>query len=224
MNTMLVPAGLLQFAATLLAVFAARRRKAIWPIAGMLVLYTVADLLSRALEFTNVFSSDGPYTGIPRLVFHADQALFLCWPFALLAAVMIVLYRRTARWLLCPAIGWVVAVIVACLCYPTLRGAKLQNFYFAIELFTVTVTTGGFTFWWITEKWLTRPGPEIAALLLILFIDAAGTFGPFLNDLFFYYEKIQALNIGLYSGLILIHGGFLLWAREPGRADQAGGT
>jgi hypothetical protein len=213
MDRIVVPAGLLQFAASILAVFAARRRKAIWPIAGMLVLTNVADLLSRALELTNVFSTDGPYTGIPRLLFHVDQALFLLWPFGLLAAVMIVLYRRTTRW---AVIGWVLAVSVASLWYPALRGEKLQHFYFAIEFVTVAVTACGFGFWWATEKWLTRPGPEVAALLVLLFIEAAGTLGPFRNDLFVNYAKLQALNVGLYAGLVLIHGGFLLWTYKAG--------
>lgn len=203
-------AAALYLVAVALAWGVARRRPEHRPVAALLSVGLVADLVRQAigvlvLQPTRAASGGAPFSGQARAAFHVDEALFLAWP-AAVAACAVAVYLRRRPWPV--ALVYVVATIAVCAAYPMLRGPALARAYFGAELAGVAVALGSFIMWaWRRES----PNLTRGALFLIVAIELV-TLLPFNKGPFQYWPIAQASYMTLYVVLIVLHGG-ILWGR-----------
>lgn len=94
------------------------------PVAVLLswwLLYTAARATLWHLSLgpgRDAIGPDAPYSGDALLVYYAEIALRLSWPFAILATCIVVFLRRRAWWVAAP---WIASAVALALAYPALR-------------------------------------------------------------------------------------------------------
>lgn len=115
----------LVFACAALAWGVVKRRRALGytPLAALLtwwVAYTLVRAVNRwaILAPTRERIGDAPYEGAALGSYYIELALRLSWPFAILAACIVIFLARRAWW---TAVAWVVAAVGLCWAYPDLR-------------------------------------------------------------------------------------------------------
>ena len=191
------------------AIVLARRHKEYAPVAWLLGLGVVSDIVRPALSILVLgFGPPGglPYQGFERLCFHMEQAVFVAWPFGITALALHTLAGRRV-WPI--AVAYLVAVAGLALGYPTVRRELLQSVYLGVWLAALLVCLVAVYIWWRTEK-PTSP-PERAALMFFA-IEFAAVLGSHAAGLIDKTWPIsQGLYVGLYSVLAVLQ---VLWLRR----------
>ena len=166
-------------AAVLGALALARRRPDYKPAASFLIAMGAANIL-RPLLIGYVIAPARlagrvPHTGLERVAFHVDQAVFLLWP-AGLAALAVWTFWRSRRAKGAVALAYAALVAVLVLGYPTIRRELLASVYLGVELTALLVSIGAVASWW----WRRTPTTiaESIALLLVIF-DVVLIAGPY---------------------------------------------
>jgi hypothetical protein len=210
MTSLWVACAALHAAVVALAWAAAKQRPDHRPVAALLGLGLVVDVVREAIQ-VNVLqparaaTGFGPFGGAARIAFGVDEVLFLAWP-AGLAACTLWIFLNRRPWAVAPVYG-IVAIAVAG-AYPALRGATLARVYFGVELAAIAIGVGSF----ITWAWKRRtPNLTTGILFLVVAIEIA-TLLPFRKGPFAYWPMAQASYLTFYVVLIMVYGG-VLWGR-----------
>lgn len=208
---------LLASVVVVLAWVVSRRRPEHRPVAGVLTIGLVSDLARQALRVA-VFVpararfAGAPFTGWTRVAADVDNALFLAYPAAIVALMVVVLLRRRP-WPV--AVVWALAVAALAVSYPASRGAVLSRCYLAAELAAVAVTVGSAVTWfWRRES----PTLTIGIALLIGATEAA-TLLPFSKGIFAAWTLARASYVTLYVILIVLHGGVVCGSSSPSKSS-----
>lgn len=181
-----------------------RRNREHRPIAWFLTLALAADAVRWPIQ--SVLTADrAPFTGPLRLLFHADEGLFLAWH-AGIAALAMWLFLRRRPWVV--GIAWALAVALLSATYPITRGQVLRQAYLAVELATLAVVTGFYVmFWWRKSA----PTLQTWCALIIGGVEIVIVAGPYTQGLFTAWDLAQAAYATLYGALCVVQGG-ALWA------------
>lgn len=212
MTRVLVAGYALSALITALAWFVTHRRSDHRPIALLLTLGLVSDVIRRQLYIHAigpgyVVAAGGPLTGAARVAFHVEQALFLAWPAGLTAAALTIFLRRRP-WLV--AVVWSLAVAALAVSYPGTRGDVLRRAYLALELATIAVSSGAVIQWGWSRQW-----PTLAQDILMALIGAeiAVVWGPWRHDLFGGWSAGQIMYAVTYLVIAFLQGG-VLWRQS----------
>lgn len=132
--------------ATGLGAALAIRERAHRPIAALLVLGIVADVVQRVVRPLYA-GAPRPLEGAARVWGHLGQAAFACYPWAVLAVALVVLSTRRA-WLVGAA--WVAYEALLVLGYRALglREHRLGLTYLAAQVLLVAAMVGVAVPWW----------------------------------------------------------------------------
>lgn len=205
---------LLAISVVVLAFHVSAARRALRPVAWLLLLGLGADLSRRVarllfLEPAAAALAGGPLTGWTRAVGHASQALFLAWGAGVFALVVWAFTERRS-WTLGPVLGggaWAGAVLG----YPALRGEALANYYRGWTIAVVTLSGLCVArFFWQRR----RPRQEHVASLWILLIETTLLAGPYLGgDAFSTWWTAKIAYAAMYTGLIPVLSWGALWNR-----------
>jgi hypothetical protein len=136
-----------------------------WPhlrqVAWLASLGAVADVAGMALREYALKGESKPYVGIARLAYHAEQALVLGWPAALLAVALVAFLRRRA-WPV--AVPWALAVVAVAWAYPWLRLERL-GYAYAVWSWLCCGTVAAIA--WRTYRSVDWGPHHVATLLLV---------------------------------------------------------
>lgn len=114
--------------ATIMAVLLARRRRSHVPVAVLLGVDALADMVRASLHaWVPGLAGPAPYQGAVRAAYHVEQALYLLWPALLAWASLRVLAGR--RWGIRIGCVWGALMLLIIACYPALRGEGLRQVY-----------------------------------------------------------------------------------------------
>lgn len=209
--------ALLSALTTALAWCVARGRPDHRPVAALLTVGLVSDLLRQALRMVVFLPArerfaGAPYTGWTRVAADVDNALVLAYPAAIVAVASWVFLRRRP-WPV--AVGWAVAVAVLAIAYPVTRGAVLSRCYLGAELIAITVTLGAAAMW----LWRREPPTLTHAVTLLIGASEAATLVTFRKGLFTSWTLAQAGYITLYVILIGLHGGAVCGSSSSSRSS-----
>ena len=207
----------LQALAALLAVVLAWRRPSYRPTAGFLLGAFLASMVRLALRPV-LLAASLPLAGLPRLVFHLEQALFLAWPLGI-AALARWTFAGKRPWPVLAA--WALAVAVLVLGYPTIRGDLYRKVLLGIELAALAVAVASFVaFFWARQK----PRLEHVAALFVFGTEGVTLVGPWLAGLFAEGWRGALLSYSvLYAVLIFLQGGSL-WSRPSSSSPSSAST
>lgn len=139
-------------ASAALALYLWRRRDSRHrPAALALTAIAGAEAIRYVLSWT-LLAVPGPYEGVLRAVFHADQGLYLVGVVALPWATLATLYPPGpgSRWRY-DLLAWAGILFLLIIGYPELRGDALRRVYLAVELtalFVCAVAVAG----WIRRR------------------------------------------------------------------------
>lgn len=131
------------------------------PVAWLASLGAVGDAARWAVERYALKGEPKPYVGLARLAYHAEQALVLGWPAALVAVALVAFLRRR-WWLAVPP--WAVAVAAVAYAYPWLRLERLGVAYAAWSWLCCGVVAG---IAWRTYRSVDWGPHHVATLLLV---------------------------------------------------------
>jgi hypothetical protein len=202
-GTWLLLADVALFTATLTALALLRRRVTHAPVALYLMVLLVGDWFRRALALALV--AGGPYDGLTRLAFHADELLYLLGPAGLAACALLVLANVSARGV---AVAYAVVGVVLIACYPELRQDVLRRVYLAAELGAVVVVLASAAAA-VRRRPPARIDVTVAAVLAIAVVDgvklAAGPFHR--GDLFSSWGLVWPMHVVLYTAIAVMQGG-----------------
>lgn len=180
------------------------QRRAYRPVAAFLVAASASDATRKALA-ANVFTpwraehGAEAMVGAVRAAFHVEQALFLIWPFGILALALHV-FLRARPWLVASA--WLALVAFLATSYPEIRGASLATVYRAVACGCACISVGAFVMWWRTKA---RLSVSAFALSLVVAADVLTLFGPHATNIFTRWPLAQGVYLVLYVGLTLLH-------------------
>ncbi|MGK3981257.1 hypothetical protein WMF38_57200 [Sorangium sp. So ce118] len=139
------------------------------PVAWLASLGAVGDVARWALERYALRGEPKPYASLVRLAYHAEQALVMAWPAALVAVALVAFLRRRA-WL--AALPWALTVAAVAYAYPWLRLERLGYAYAAWSWLCCGVVAG---MAWTTYH-RTDWGPHHVATLLLVAGEAIAAF------------------------------------------------
>jgi hypothetical protein len=184
------------------AVLVARRRPDHRPFAAFFGVVTLANLVRAGLTIVAPIRPLGsePFTGVARVVFHIEEALFLTWP-AGLAALVVMLFV-TPRWTAAlPGVTWAGVVAYLVTHYPAIRGQALGEVYLLAELAALTVASGVMIAWtWRRAS----PAPAHLCTLLVVLVDWVALMGGSLRwGLWDHYYLDQIVFLLMYVTLIV---------------------
>jgi hypothetical protein len=192
--------------ATALAWLVCRHRVEHRPIALLLTLGLTSDIVRRLLHVfilapAHARTDPGPLVAGARGAYHVEQALFLAWPAALVAAVLTVFLKRRP-WLI--GIAWVVAIAGLALTYPEMRSEALRRAYLGVELATIAISLGAMIQWGWAREW-----PTLTHGILMAFIGAeiAVVWGPWRSGPFFGWTAAQIMYAVTYFVVTILQGG-----------------
>ncbi len=218
MDLVLLTYGL-SIVATGLAWAVAWRRAEHRPIALLLTLGLVTDVVRRVLHFVLVpgyaAAAGGPLTGWYRLAGNLATADFLVWPAAVAAAAVVVFLERRP---IVVAVVWAAVSAGLAAAYPQVRGAALGRVFLVAELAALLVATGSIVTW--VRRGL---GPEVHHVSIALVVAArlcAVVAGPWKVNLFGAWPLAQVGYAALYAALIIIMGGSE-WTRSSASSSSS---
>jgi hypothetical protein len=198
--------------AAVLAVAVARRRAEHRPVAMFLGVMVAIDLARLARRYLYpIDAAPHPHVGLARLVFHADEAGFLAWPFGLVALALVIFGARRP-WPVLVAYLVTLAGLVALYPSPYVRTDGLQRVYLAAFLASFMVYIAALARWGALRA---TPSSEHAAFLILGALDLARLLafrGSIFEQWAAYALPVNAVCYGLISA---VQGGFLwAWSRS----------
>jgi len=194
-----------------------RRRPDHRPVAAVLTVGLVSDVARQALRVAVFLPArerlhGAPFTGWVRVAADVDNALFLAYPAAIVALMVVVFLRRRA-WPV--AVLWALAVAALAIAYPASRGAVLSRCYLAAELAAVAMTVGAAVTWF----WR-REAPTLThGIALLIGASEAATLLPFYKGLFNSWTLARASYVTLYAILIVLYGGVVCGSSSRSRSS-----
>jgi hypothetical protein len=175
-------------------------------------LWSTTMLVVDMIGWINIYafpwlSSPGPFSGMRRVIFHVDSALFNAWPVGV-AMMAWAIFLRRRPWP--PLLVGTLVVAALVLGYPsTFRGALLGRAYAGIHGAALASTAVAVLAW---SRRQALPRPEHAAALFVGFLDLAYFAGPYAApDPWEQWSAAERLPVMIWGGLLLIHAG-ALWA------------
>jgi hypothetical protein len=189
------------------------------PVAALLTLNVTLAVIRRALAILNepayAAAHGTPLTGLARLNFHLDEALFLAWPcgFAIVSA-LVFLPDSARRWAsVCGVVIWVLGGLTLALGYPAIRGPVLGRVYLAAELAAILSLLACGAAWWRRREMpsLVEGSMMVLGAIEITVIIGWGPFGKGWE-----WQAIAYL-LG-YAVLAFLHGGEV-WALKSSRSS-----
>jgi hypothetical protein len=204
-NPTVVAQLVLHAAVVVLAARLARRRREHRPVAIFVAVTLAADLARWGIIFVCPWiQHPGPFGGLPRLIFHIDQALFLSWPLGIMATAWVV-FLRGGPWV--PLAAGAVAWAALAAGYPTVRGDVLAGAYTAIWAVCALTSLAGAGVW---TRRNAHPRPEHVSTLLIALLELSLVTEPCLPTAprpFDSWHLAQFTYLALWAGLLLVHAG-----------------
>ena len=202
--TLLALANILQLSTAVTAAVLCFRRRSYRTVALLFVAVALADWLRLWLDLGILRAAPRPRTGMTRLAYHLDQALFLVWP-AGLAAVAGWVFGRRRPLGVAVAYGATLATLV--LGYPRLRQEALAVAYFGIHAlafgYALTCALRRFT-----EETIQI---EHVTVIFSTVLSLAALLGPYTGrDWIDRWRMAQFANVVLYA-ILTYHQGALLW-------------
>lgn len=200
-----------------LGVALARRERGHWPVALLLALGLAADLAQEVVR-PLYLGQARPFAGLARAAWHVGQLGFSCYPWAVLAAVVVVIGDRRRPWAVAAAWAAYEVLLVAGYRALGLREHRLGLVYLAAQV-AVVVGLGVVAVPWLRRWWRAgRPAPATTEALAVL---AAGVevwllLGPMLlGEPWSLWKRWARPPYALfYSVAILVQGGALWVARN----------
>jgi hypothetical protein len=151
-----------------------------------------------ALKYFILRDAPRPFEGMTRVVFHLDELGVVGWNACL---VMVAALAFSDRQQDKPRIV-VPIVMAACAAwgqlvggYPVIRGEKLEQAYFALELVTVAACFGLALLAWSRDRWF---GLAARATTILIAAEGATLLGPYLGDLFKYWATANVISACAY--------------------------
>jgi hypothetical protein len=195
------------FGATALGWILGRHRGEHRPVAYLLTIGLATDLARRVLRLAILAPAraalgDAPYVGSARIAYHFEQALFLAWPAAVVAATILVFHHRRP-WPV--AALWFAAVVTLAAAYPAVRGAALGRCYLGVEIATVAVSVGAVATWIRQRK---TPEVHHVSVALVIAAEVVSLLaGPWKTALVGSWPLAQVGYAALFIVLIVLQGG-----------------
>jgi len=176
------------------------RREAEHRWVAAFVTWMVAADQARRLLIHLRQGAPKPYTGLARVLFHADQLVILSWSF-LFIALCLHLFARKRPW---PALGGWALTFLICLDYPNVSGAVLGALYRGVALVALVVSWAAI-FWGITRR--RELEPTLAHLIVMLYAvtDVVLNLVPFAIDYFASWPLVRIANLMLLVGCTGAH-------------------
>jgi hypothetical protein len=175
------------------------------PVAIFLAVTALADVALFGFILAGAPTSvpSAPLTGAARVAGHVREALYLVWPFGLVALFVQVF----ARWRPWP-VGLAYAVFLAVLVfgYPTIRGDVLRQAYLAAEVGAFLVSVGLMIMWGWRREW---SGLSPAVVIPLLFAEGGVIYGAWRGDIFEGWNTGRLMYATVYAVLCLVQGGAL---------------
>jgi hypothetical protein len=188
------------------------------PVAAVVVGNLIADVVRRGLALLNApayaAAHGAPLTGLGRALFHADEALFLAWPFGLAALAALVFLEEPHRRRVAALVGsmWGLSSLALALAYPMFRGPALGRVYLAVELTSLAAIIASGWSWW--QRWEKPSLVEGSVIILgTVELGAVIQWSPFGKG---WDAQVTSYLVG-YATLILFHGGEL-WGPSKSRS------
>jgi hypothetical protein len=183
-----------------------RLRPALALLAGGVVADAAREVLGALVlrPARAALGSGVPYAGWTRAAFHADQALFLAWPFGVLA---LSLWAWRRRWM--PALdAWIASCLLFFYAYPSLRSDPLGRAY--------ALVAAGCALWGLLAVALRteRAGRVQLVALLLLAGECATLAGPYVARPFESWPIAQVTWTIAFAGITLA----AWWGRWTRRA------
>lgn len=183
------------------------------PIALLLTANTFADLAGFALRQGYLAELPRPYTGLARVAFHLEQALFLAYHWGVAAVAVVVLARRLP-W---PVLAWIAAVAVAVIGYsiddaqglPWLRGKERVGVFLYVNQFAVVaICAWSYARYHRSMRDVDYPLAHQTVAMMLATMEGALLFGPYMFgirelDPFRFWWLAQIGYVGLFSWLAL---------------------
>lgn len=190
-----------------LAMALGRRRPEYRPVAALLVLLAGLDIFRVYVLRPIYLPHPRPYSGAPRIAFHAGQAIFFAWP-AGIAMLGWTVFLRRRPWPPLAAYALVLGPVIAG--YPAVRETRLAYVH-AIAYLASVVATLACAAIWATRRAPPRPEHAATALLPLLELSLlAGPYWPAGPDPFGHWAVAQVTYAVIWSLLALLHVG-VLW-------------
>lgn len=200
-----------------LAWLVARGRPDHRPVAALLTVGFASDLVRQALRVAvfvpaRASFAGAPFTGWVRVAADVDNALFLAYP-AAIVAVMVVVFLKRPAWPV--AVVWALIVAALAIAYPASRGAVLSRCYLAAELAAVAVTVGAAVTWF----WRREAPTLTSGIALLIGASEAATLLPFYKGLFNSWTLARVSYVTLYAILIVLYGSVVCGSSSRSRSS-----
>lgn len=211
--------SLFQLLAAVAAVLLARRRVEHRPLAIFLCVEVIANAAHEALRvLVLVPARDAgmqPFTGWTRAAGHLATAIGLTWPAGLALLALVVLARARVRVALAAVVAvWAIVTLALAFAYPVARGALLAQALLGCQLGAVAILVGGLATWLARGE---RPpqSEHVAVVLLLMAEVSALLVGPWWGgDLYSRWPLAQMAYATIYTVLVAVQGGYVLWQRS----------
>lgn len=139
-----------------------------------------------------------PFTGITRALFHLDELGVVGWNAGLVMVAMLAFGDQAER----AKRGIVPVIFASCAAwgqliggYPTIRGERLEQHYFALELITVAACIGLAVQAWQRDRWF---GIGARAASVLVAAEAATLLGPYLGEPLKYWATANVISACAY--------------------------
>lgn len=192
-----------------------QRRAEHRPIAVLLTVGLVADILRRVLRSLYLgaaierLGNSTPWTGWPYAAAVASHALFLSWPAALAGAAMVVFLGRRP-WPI--VLGYAAGVVAILVVHPIAGNGSLARALTAGTLVGLAAAIGCAATWYLRSKEPTSSAQ--ATLALMVAGELASLAGAWRIGLFTSWHLSQVVYILTFAVLSVIQGGFLWQSRS----------
>lgn len=175
---------------------------ALRPLLWFLGMTLVADVFRMGLQRWVLQMAPRPFEGFARCIFHLDQAGVVGWNAGLVMVAALAFVDQVER----SKRGIVPIVFAACAAwgqliggYPTIRGERLEQVYFGLELVTVAACVGLAVQAWQRDRWF---GLAARAVSVLVAAEAATLLGPYLGEPFNYWATANVISACAYLVLV----------------------
>lgn len=178
--------------------YAPSLRPALW----FLLVTLIADVFRMVIQAWVLKEAPRPFTGINRVLFHLDELGVVGWNAGLVVVSMLAFGDQAER----AKRGIVPILFAACAAwglliggYPSIRGERLEQHYFALEVITVAACIGLESQLWKRDRWF---GVGARAASVLVAAEAATLLGPYLGEPLKYWATANVISACAYLVLM----------------------